>query len=393
MPLIARAILVVVAGGLLAAQVVRTAAVTDEASRATLALRLWPSHPAVLVDRTMGEIGTRAARGQSLTPAILNQVDQIASKAPLAPEPFLVKGALAQVEQRQEYAERLFAAARARDPRSVAARYFLADRYLRSGRTPQALAEIAALSQLFPQGMVGFGPALATFAKTPGAVPQLRGLFRSSPRLEPVVLSALANDARNARLILALWGKRNTGADPATAEWQSKLVSTLVEQGQFASAYAIWRLVTGVNDRPEMLFNPGFAKSTVPPPFNWSYATVGGVVEPTRGNRLQVIYFGRNETALAEQLLLLAPDRYRLAMDISDPPGEGGEIAWSLTCVPGKDAIFRLPIERKGPLAVSFSVPPGCGAQRLQLTGTPGDFPQSQDFSIGRVSLTKAAGA
>jgi hypothetical protein len=393
MPLIARATLVVVVGSLLAVQVIRTAAVANDASRATLALRLWPSHPAVLTDHTMGEIGARAARGQSLTPAILRQVDEIASKAPLVPEPFLIKGALAQVQQKQEPAEQLFTAARARDPRSVAARYFLADRYFRSGRTGPALGEIAALSRLFPQGMVGFGPALAIFAQTPGAVPQLRRFFRSSPPLEPVVLSTLANDAKNARLILALWGRHNTGADPATAEWQAKLINKLVEQGQFTSAYAFWRLVTGMKDSRGTLFNPGFAKSTVPPPFNWSLATVGGVVEPVRGDRLQVIYFGRNDAVLAEQLQLLAPGRYRLRMDISDPPGEGGEIAWSLTCVPGKDAIFRVPIERKGPQAVSFLVPQGCAAQRLQLTGTPGDFPRSQAFTIGNFSLTKASGA
>ena len=393
MPLIARAALVVVAGTLLAVQVVRTAAVADDASRATLGLRMWPSHPAVIVDRTMGEIGTRAARGQSLTPAILDQVEQLARRAPLAPEPFLIKGALAQVQQQPAIAEHLFAAARARDPRSVAARYFLADRYLRSGRTGPALAEIAALATLYPQGMAGFGPALALFAQAPGAVPQLRTLFRSSPQLEPVVLSALANDPKNARLVLALWGRRNTGADSATAEWQAKLVTKLVEQGQFTSAYAIWRLVTGMNDSRGSLFNPGFAKSAVPPPFNWKYATTGGVVEPAAGDRLQVIYFGRDDAVLAEQLLLLSPGRYRLSMDISDPPGAGGEIAWVLTCVPGTQAIFRLPIERKGPLAVIFAVPPGCAAQRLQLGGTPGDFPQSQDFSIGKFSLTKAAGA
>jgi tetratricopeptide (TPR) repeat protein len=328
MPLIARAILVVVTGFLLAVLVVRTAAVADEASRATLALRLWPSHPAVLVDRTMSEIGTRAAHGQSLTPAILNQVDQIAAKAPLAPEPFLIKGALAQIDQDQAQAERLFTAARARDPRSVAARYFLADRYLRSGRTGQALAEIATLSELFPQGMAGFGPALANFAQTPGAVPQLRRLFRSSPRMEPVVLSTLANDSRNANLTLALWGRRSSRSDPAAAEWQAKLINKLVEQGQFASAYAIWRQVTGMSDNHGALFNPGFAKSSVPPPFNWTLATAGGVVEPTSGKRLQVIYFGRNDAVLAEQLLLLAPGAYRLNMTISDPPGEGGEIAW-----------------------------------------------------------------
>ena len=393
MPLIARAALVVVVGALLALQVVRSAAVTDDAARATLGKRLWPSHPAVIVDRTMAEIGARAARGQSLTPAILSQVDRIARQEPLAPEPFLIKGALAQVLRQPELAEQLFAAARARDPRSVAARYFLADRYVRSGRTSLALAEIAALSELFPQGMAGFGPALATFAHAPGAVPQLRHLFRTSPHLEPVVLSALANDSNNAKLILALWGRRKGSADPATADWQAKLVNALVAQGQFTSAYGVWRLVTGTNGAGGTLFNPGFAKSTVPPPFNWKFATSGGVVEPAPGNRLQVIYYGRDDAILAEQLLLLSPGRYRLSMDISDPPGAGGELAWALTCVPGTQSLLRLPIARKGPLAASFSVPQGCAAQRLQLGGNPGDFPQSQDFTIGQFSLTRVAGA
>ena len=392
MPAIARTLLVVVAAGLLAVQVVRIAAVTDEGSRATVAKRLWPSHPAVLVDRAMGEIGTRAAHGEGLTPAILAEVDQLAIKAPLAPEPFLIKGALAQVEQRQQHAERLFAAARARDPRSVAARYFLADRYLRSGRTSQALAEIAALAQLFPQGMAGFGPALASFAHTPGAVPQLRALFRTSPDLEPVVLGALADDASNARLALNLWGRR-TPVPAGTAEWQAKLISKLVEHGQFTGAYEVWRLVTGVQDGQGSLFNPGFAKSPAPPPFNWKYATTGGVIEPAGRGRLQIIYFGRGDAVLAEQLLLLTAGRYRLSMDISDPPGAGGEIGWTLTCLPGGQALVRLPIERKGPVAVTFAVPPGCAAQRLSLSGIAGDFPQSQDFSIGAFSLTKAPGA
>lgn len=393
MVLIARAILVVFVGALLAVQVVRTAIVTDDSARAKIAPRLWPSHPAVMIDRTMTEIGGRAARGQSLTPQILRQVEQIAREAPLAPEPFLIKGALAQVEQRQERAEQLFIAARARDPRSVAARYFLVDRFLRSGRIPQALDEIAALSRLFPQASAGFGPALAAFAKSPGAVPQLRSFFRTSPEIEPVVLMTLADDANNANLILALWKGRGSGTEVETAAWQPKLVGKLVEEGAFAKAYTIWRMFAGVNGDQGTVFNPGFIKSTAPPPFNWSFAAVGGLVEPAAGDRLHVIYFGRADTVLAEQLLLLGPGRYQLSMDISNPPGEGGEIAWSLTCNPGTDAIFRLPIKQKGPLAVGFSVPPGCATQRLQLIGLAGDFAQSQEFAIGKFSLTKAAGA
>jgi hypothetical protein len=392
LPLIARAIIVVAVAALLAFQVVRSAAVEDPSTQSTLGARLWPSNPSVITELTMAEIGARAAKGESLSPAILRQVEDIARKAPLAPEPFLIHGALAQVQQRQGLAERFFTVARSRDPRSQAARYFLAEQYLRTGRTEQALAEMAVLSRLVPNGTVGLAPSLAQFARTPGAVPQLRSLFRSSPEFEPMVLSQLASDARNADLVMALWGGRPGSADPRSAEWQSKLVNMLVEQGQFAKAHATWRRLAGVNQAPGAIFNPGFAQSAAPPPFNWKFASGGGVVEPSPGDRLQVIYFGREDVVLAEQLLLLGPGRYRLSMAVSAPPGEGGEIAWTITCLPKTAEILRLPIRTKSIVAGDFSVPPGCSAQRLQLHGLAGDFPQSQELTVGRLELRKVAG-
>ncbi|MEO8548086.1 MAG: tetratricopeptide repeat protein [Sphingomicrobium sp.] len=387
--MIARAVVVVVVGLLLAAQVVGSAAVESSSAGGSIGANLWPSHPAVVTDQAMAEIGADAAHGQSPAPTTLRQVDELARLAPLAPEPFLIKGALAQVDGRQSRAEQLFAAARARAPRSVAARYFLADRYLRTGRVAQALSEISVLSRLFPQSRAGFGPALAQFAHTPGAVAPLRGFFRSSPEIEPMVLSTLADDARNADLILALWGRRPNTTDYQTAGWQKKLLNELIAQGSYAKAYSTWRLVAGVNGAQGTIFNPGFAELTVPPPFNWTFDTTAGVVESAPSGRLQVIYYGRNDAALAEQVLLLAPGRYQLSMEISDPPGAGGEIAWTLTCMPRGENILRLPIQRRGPLAGSFVVPQGCPAQRLQLNGLVGDFPQSQAFTVGRLGLTR----
>jgi len=397
MPWIARAVIVIAVGVLLAGQVVRTAAVAAGSMNGSVGASLWPSHPAVVTDRTMADIGASAGKGQSPAPATLRQVDELARLAPLAPEPFLIKGALAQVDRRQLLAEQLFAAARSRAPRSVAARYFLADRYLRTGRIGLALGEISVLSRLFPDSRAGFGPALAQFAHTHGAVTPLRGFFRSSPEVEPMVLSTLADDPRNADLILALWGRRSNPTDYQTVGWQKKLVDNLIAQGEFAKAYSTWRTVAGVkggtNGGPGTIFNPGFAKLSAPPPFNWTFATAAGVVEPAPGDRLQVIYYGRADAVLAEQVLLLPPGRYKLSMDISNPPGEGGEIAWTLTCLPHDEAILRLPVQGKGPLAGSFVVPPGCPAQRLRLNGSTGDFPQSQDFAVGRLGLARVAGA
>ena len=389
---IVRAIIVLLAAILLAFQVIRTAVVGDLSSRRTIAPRLWPSHPSVMIERTMAEIGALAARGDDLPPSTLRAVEGIARRAPLAPEPFLIKGALAQMEGQPSRAERLFTAARARDPRSQAARYFLADRYLRTGRTEQALVEMGALSRLLPSAAAQFAPALAAYARMPGAVPQLRRFFHSSPEFEPVILSQLASNAHNTELILALWGRRDGMREGQPIEWQTKLVTKLIEQEQFGKAYQTWQLIAGVEDSRATLFNTGFARIPAPPPFNWTFSSAGGVVEPAPGGRLQVIYYGRNDAVLAEQLMLLAPGKYRLGMTISGPLGEGGEIAWTISCLPQTEPIFRLPVDRKGSLAGSFTIPQGCSAQRLQLTGLAGEFPRSQEFAVGRLSLTKASG-
>ena len=392
MPPVVRTIVVVALAALVALQVVRTALIADPSTRNTIAARLWPSHPSPLTNRTMAEIGAHAARGQTPPPEIMREVDAIARKAPLAAEPFLIKGALAQVEGRQEHAERLFLAARMRDPRSAAARYFLADRYLRTVRVAPALAEIAALSRLYIEARAQFGPALATFAQMPGGVPQLRRFFRTSPELEPFVLAYLANDAKNADLVLALWGRRTLDPKEPPPDWQGTLIRRLIEKGQFAKAYATWRLVAGVDRGAGTIFNPGFRKMPAPPPFNWELAATGGVVEPAPGDRLQVIYYGRQDAVLAEQLLMLAPGSYQLGMDITGPLGDGGELAWTLSCLPRYDVIFRLPINRKGRIAGKFSVSQNCPVQSLRLTALPGPFPQSQEFAVGGLSLIRESG-
>jgi len=385
----ARAIVVVLVVGLLAFQVVRTAAVRHSPEAAAA---LWPGHPDILTDLTMAEVGAAAARGGTLSPALLRQVSEIARKSPLSPEPFLIHGALAQLAGRDRHAERLYLEALARNPRSPAARYFLADRYLRTERVPQALGEIAVLSRL-TVGAAAFAPALATYAKTPGAVPELRRFFRMAPEFEAIVLGTLATDPKNYDLILALWSGRSTQA--GTPEWQTRIVGELIDEGDFAKAYSAWRRLSGVEQPSGGLFNAEFKELTAPPPFNWSFGSAGGLADPAGGGRLEVIYFGREDAVLAEQLILLQPGRYALSMDVSGDLREAGDVAWTLDCVPKTQTLMRLPVRHDrstGRLQASFSVPPGCPAQRLRLAGQLGEFPKATEFSITKLELTKAGG-
>lgn len=327
------------------------------------------------------------------SPQILRQVEEIAVKTPLAPEPFLIKGALAQAAGRQEQAARLFSEARNRDPRSDAARYFLADYYFRSRRTEQALIEMAAFARLVPNGSTQFAPALAAFAKSPGAIPQLRMLFRRSPEFEPAVLAELAADAGNADLILALAGPIAASPREPAPPWQSRIVGELVAKGQFAKALEVWQRLSGERHGGGAIFNPTFKPSAAPPPFNWTFGTAGGVAEPANG-RLRVIYYGRQDAVLAQQLLLLPPGRYHLAMTVTGQSAGRESLLWTMTCLPQGNRIFSLPLKAvSGAQGGSFPVPGNCPAQRLELTGLLGEFPQSVDIEIGNLRLTKAGGA
>lgn len=378
------------------AQVTRTAGVAAFAEGLPhSAAAFWPSHPDVLRSEAMAEVGDAAGRGRLPSHETLDRFEEFARAAPLAPEPFLVHAAIAQREGDYGRAERLLLHARERHPRSAAARFLLADLYLRTGRTVLGLNELPVLSRLVPGGMGQLAPALAAYAGTPGAVLQLRRIVARYPEIEAALLHELSADPRNVELILKIVGS-SVPADGAS-RWQERLVSGLVEQGDYARAHSVWARLSGLSpEGTRGLFNPGFEQRNAPPPFNWSLASgAGGVAEPHDGG-LRVLYFGRENLVLANQLLLLSSGRYGFAMNVAVPAGEESEIAWTVTCLPSGQQVLQLPVRTSGgatSLSAEFEVPSErCGAQRLELKGVGEEFPQTADFRITGLSLAPVGG-
>src|SRR5436305_8872594 len=148
-----RRLFVLVLTMLVAVQVIRNAAVAAFAEQSPAsAFRAWPTHPAAELALGMTEIGTAAHERRPVGPATFAIIDNAAVKAPLAPEPFLVRGVQAELDGNPELAARAFTAAEWRDPRSLPARYCLADLFYRSGDPPRTLEPIGALARLFPNG-------------------------------------------------------------------------------------------------------------------------------------------------------------------------------------------------------------------------------------------------
>jgi len=388
-----RAIMVAAPALLIAAVVMRTAFVTAHTSRnPAKAAAVWGGHPSVIFAEGLAEVGRTAAAGQPVNKAVVDRLLAASMKAPLAPEPFLVRGVQEQVAGNQALAERAFLEARNRDPRSVAAHYFLADHYLKTGKTRQGLEEISTLARLVPQSLDGIAPYLAAYARSPGAAPEVKAMLRGHAELEPLLLNTLASDASNEQLALFLWSGR--GGESARG-WQERMLNSLVAAGQFERARAVWKRFSPTEPQAGELVDPSFTARALPP-FGWTLTSgPAGVAEP-EGGRLHILYYGRDDLVLASQLLMMKPGAYRLSMRIGGASPVAKSLAWTVRCLPSSGGLAAIGLTDAGKgrvLAATFAVPPSsCAAQMLELAGTTPELAEQVDVTISELRLEREAG-
>jgi hypothetical protein len=389
----ARAIIVVALALLTAAIVMLAAFIAGHASRGPgKAAAVWSGHPSVIFAEGLDEVGQTAAAGRPVSTATVDRLLAASSKDPLAPEPFLVRGVQARVSGNQRLAERAFLEARRRDPRSVAAHYFLADHYLKTGQIRRGLGEISTLARLVPQSLDGIAPYLAAYARSPGGAPEVKAMLRSHPELEPLLLNVLAADANNERLALSLWSGRG---DENARRWQERMLNSLVATGQYDRARAAWTRFNPAAPRRGELVDPDFTAQALAP-FGWTLASgPSGVAEPEAGGRLHILYYGRDNVVLASQLLVLRPGSYRLSMRLSGVSPSAKSLAWTVRCLPASNQIAAIELAgatKGGALTATLVVPSsGCTAQLLELAGTAPEFPEQSDVTIAGLRLEREA--
>ena len=384
-------IIAVVIALLLSVQIVRNAAVLAwGGSNPSLALKFWSGHPAAETANAMTEIA-KAARARRPVPAsAFSMMSDAATKEPLAPEPFLVRGVQAELQGDGATAQRAFEAAQWRDPRSLAAAYFLADRYFRIGDPERGLREVAALARLAPNGQATVGPYLAAYAANPANWPALRKLFRANPMLANNALAVLATNLATVPALLALADPKAKAKD---VTWVPALLTTLTGAGKFEQARTIWAKMAGVQLPPnQLLYDSSFTDRTSPPPFNWDLnSSTVGLAERQPGGRLHLVFYGQEDGFLANELILLPPGAYRLSMQLLGDPSRGHSLNWSIWCDKAAEPIASVTLDAASAHGWRFDVPAGCPAQWLKLSGVSSDMPQQSDVAIGALKLEKVA--
>lgn len=346
--------------------------------------RVWPGHPSVLAARALLEAGQASVQRRPLRADTRALLADIARAEPLAPEPFLIAGAEAQRKHDDATAERLLLSARQRDPRAGAAHFLLAQQYISQGRFNRGVPEAAVLARLLPGSLEPLASAFANYLTTVGVPDGMSEVLQSNPALAERIFSDLSANPRNADLLLKI-APQDPG-NPAPP-WQSNLINKMVEAGDYQGARRVWAQLAGNRANPaEPLHDPRFEGSPAPQPFNWTFATQGAVVEPQSGG-LHVLYFGRDETALAAQLLVLRPGRYRLQMEVSGEVADPQAIRWVIVCLPGGTRLLDAPVAL-GKIGFDLAVPASrCGAQQLGLSAQGAGDIRSSDFVISSLSL------
>jgi hypothetical protein len=384
----ARAVLVALAALLIAVQVVSSAAVDAWFETAPQrAADVWPDHPSAELSLAMTDIAKAMRDRKPVGASVFKLIDDAATKAPLAAEPYLVDGVEAKVAGDTGAAERDFLAAQRRDPRSLAAAYFLADHYVRTRNAVGGIRQIAILARLTPGGAQNVAPYLAAYAQDRSNWPLLRAQFRSDPGMRDAALTALAGNPANADIVVSL---ADAAHRAGSASWLPSMLASLVNAGQYDRARSIWASFSGVRlDRGELLFDSGFSQSAPPPPFNWDLtSSTVGLAERRPGGTLHAMFYGQEGGALARQLLVLPPGSYRLSMRLLGGSSHPEALSWSLRCDKGQE-LARTGLDQAAARGWAFQVPTGCAAQWFELNGSSSDMPQQSDATITRLSLTR----
>ncbi|MEP7316702.1 MAG: hypothetical protein ABI667_08385 [Sphingomicrobium sp.] len=361
----------------LAILIVRYEAVRAPASHPIASLaKFFPGHPDMIRRDLEVSAAVAGREGRALSDADLEKSRKLLKMSPLATMPLMIAGAEAQLGGDAAKAQMLYLAARTRNPRLPAVRLLLADSYLRQDNAKGGIEELLALTRITPRSSGPATSALVEYARDPVSARRLGQALEPYPDMRAGILTQLARDSKNLASVMAL--------APAHAQerpWESVLLDAMVQQGEYARAFELWRQWSKTDYAPGAVSNPTFEEWSAPGPFNWQLVnSAGGLAEFREDAGVAIVYYGRDNITFLRQLLLLKPGEHRIRTSVST--SDIGGLRWSLRCADG-----RAVDEWKITDTQSVEIPGDCGAQWLELIGRPTETPVTREVILTRVGL------
>lgn len=367
------------------------------ASSAEIA-RLAPNHPDVVLGRTAARL---VAQHGILDAQTLNAVRQAAAAAPLDARAYLILGHQQLLDNTPDRAVATLEAGQRLDPRQRLIHLLLLDRYLRTERYANAATQFSVLARILGATQAPIATAMAQMTMVPETRDAVRRTLKTDPALERAVLTELAKSAIAPDAIFALAGPAARADADNADSWGPVLVNRLIERGQYPAARSVWQRIYGISPAQAAMaiINAGFRETRAAPPFDWTLTASSLGAADLRSGSLAVEYYGRDSGALASQLLVLRPGRYRFAVTVD--PGKTDATAklyWTLACKTAaantRDTLMTLPVTATAKphrIAADIAVPGNCPSQILTLRGEAGEFPSPLSVTLRDLDLRPAS--
>lgn len=321
------------------------------------------------------------------------------AEAPLAAFPFWDAARHATATGDATRARSLAREAVRRDPRLAAARLWLAQDAISTGRFDAALDHLDWLYAVAPDARTGIATAIAQLAMTPVSRAVVERRATSSPHWLPSVIETLVRLKADPGTLFRVSGGADVRSGVATGD-KSAIIRDLIARKDYDRAYLAWvaTLPAGAVGPVGYVYDQGFRNLPGLQPFNWTlldsdvasvdYASGGGAI---------ISYFGNGQARFLEQSVLLPPGAYRLTVVAGvSSDGDANKAIWAISCGTGQAALASLPITAKGapaPAGVTFRVPADCPIQTVSLEGAPSDYPATTEIKVTSVTVVKDGGA
>lgn len=273
------------------------------------------------------------------------------------------------------------------DGRAARPRLWLIDYAIAHRDYSAAVAHLDRLITTNPQLAQSATVAMTAIVRDPASRAPLAQMLSTNPAWRVNFLDQLNQQGLSSDAIFGLTA-RDSAQEAAISE-QSSLLLSLVKNHEYERAYLAW-----INFLPQAqlkqvgtIYDPQFVKIPGPLPFNWQLNSgADGSAEFSPPHGLTVAYLGAVQTTMAMQTLLLSPGHYMLSI-VASGNDTYNQLNWTLTCTDSNSQVADMQLTGLKDAAqryrTAFQVPAsGCGAQRLALTGSPGEFPRTANAAI-----------
>ena len=319
-------------------------------------------------------------------PEILEGMRAASRSAPLAEEPFIVKGlALFRTDAYQD-AEDLLDIARRRNPRSREALYLSADAALAAGHIGEAVSHLEVLVRLARQQKALTQEAITLLATHPETGKATLAALNDDGMKTEALIAMAKSGAGPARLLDAIALTKAADALASNPAGVNEITRPLVEALDFAGAYRVWLALLPGPPMSQSLIRDQDFSAKLPPPFGWEVRTGPDAFVEAQDEGLAGEIYGRKSAQLARQLLLLVPGAYHLEIDAVEP---NSLVEVILTCAPSSE-VARATVGTRGSNLTSFRVPDDCESQWLEVRARASDPPRAGPFQIRAIRIRQA---